>query len=188
MKKFTQLLEKKRSYSDYVEQKYDDPNKNIIYNYVLGLISGINDNLRKNDVKTDANIVQQLDDAFTSDLAEHNVVDVYRTVDWNYMKSVHKITKNNINDFIGKQLTNKGFMSTTSIKKSPWMDKWSDDECIMHIVSDNPINYIDVNKIFNENEIDSYYQHEILLPRNLTLEFMSYSEYENTIIFEMKIV
>ena len=187
MKTFTQLLEK-RSYSKFIEYKYDDPNKNIIYNYVLGLISGINDNLRSNDTKTDADIIKAMDDAFESNLAVNKKIDVYRTVTWDYMKNIYNISNINIEDAVGKKITNKGFMSTTSIKKSPWMDSWSDDECVMHITSDKNVKYIDVNKIFKKSEIDSYFQKEILLPRNMKLEIISVEPIDDTYMFNMKLL
>ena len=45
------------------------------------------------------------------------------------------------------------------------------DEVLLHITSNEKINYIDINSIFDSGEIDCYEQEEILLPRNFVVPF-----------------
>lgn len=174
----------KESYWDkYQTNTYQDLNKNVIYDYVTGSISGVNDNLRKNNIRGCKDVIDKLDKAFT----KKSKIDAYRTVDWDYMKNIYGVTKSNIDKFIGKTFINKGYMSTSKIKKSPWGD-WEDYELLLHITSNNPIPCVDVNNIFNKSEIDSYYQQELLLPRNLKLKMIDYNIEGDLYVLEMKII
>lgn len=167
------LLEK--NWDKYISLTYDDIIKNAIYDYVSGNTVGVNNDLRKNINRGSKNVLKILDNAFNSKYAKTGKLDVYRTVTWDYLQNVYKINKNNINNFIGKELTIKNYMSTCKKEKSPW-GSWTNDEVLLHITSNKKINYIDINSIFDSGEIDCYEQEEILLPRNLTLKIISYSD------------
>ena len=152
----------------YITNMYpDDPVKSAVYDYVAGYTTSVNTELRKG--KKWDNVTKSLDKAFV----DKEKLDIYRTVDWDYMNNIHGITKDNVNDKIGTEIINKGYMSTTHEYHSPWASRWTDGELILHIVSDKPYPYIDINKMFREDEIDCASQKEYLLPRNTKLEIIS---------------
>jgi hypothetical protein len=150
-----------------MENKYEDHIKNAIYNYVAGYTVGVNGDLRNNKEVKD--ITDELDKAFT----KKSKIDVYRTIELEYLQDIYNIDKDDINKVINKTLVNKGYMSTTSIFKSPWGNKWCSNDIILHITSKKEYPYIDVNSIFSKDEIDCYNQHEIILPRNTKLKVLS---------------
>lgn len=165
----TYIKEAKNNKNKLINHKYkDDEVKSALWDYVAGFTSTVNDDLRSG--KKWDEVTKYLDKAFTS----KQKLDVYRTVNWDYMKNIYGITQKNIQEKIGTILHNKGYMSTTSIFKSPWGNKWQNNELVMHIVSNNQYPCIDVNKVFSKTEIDCYDQNEILLPRDTELELISY--------------
>ena len=176
---------------DCINHKYpDDEVKSAIWDYVAGYTTDVNNLLRKGKAKQAKVVTDYLDQAFKDKMK----LDVYRTVDWDYFNNIHGITKENIDENIGKEITNKGYMSTTIEFKSPW-GTWDSNELVMHITSDKPYPYIDINKMFpNDDEIDCSSQKEILLPRDTTLKLVSYSietkkpfNKNGTYVLEMKL-
>lgn len=169
----------------YFTKKYDDPHKNALYNYVMGLTSTINNSLRKENPRfnrPNKEIIQGLDDMFNT-LGEEKIIDVYRTVDWGYLENVYGMTKENIDSFIGKSFTNKGYMSTAMEMTSPWGSRWSQDEVILHITSTKKVNCIEVEKYFSPDEIDCMDQKELLFPRNTQITLNSYTFQKRTFKF-----
>ena len=157
----------------YKNHKYTDEIKSAVFDYVGGYTSNVNDELRKNK-KVDE-ITKDLDEAFIK-YGESKNIELYRTVDWDYMKNIYGCSKDNIDDFISKEFNNKGYMSTSNEFHSPWGDTWKSYELLLHITSKKPITYIDINKLFpNDDEIDCEFQKEYLLQRNLTLLLTDYS-------------
>lgn len=144
----------------------DDPVKSAVYDYVAGLTTSINNMLRKN--QDYPKITSLLDKAFI----EATKINVYRTVDWDYMKNIHGITKENLQDKIGSTIINKGYMSTTSEYQSPWASRWLSDDLILHITSEKPYPFIDINSMFRDDEIDCTSQNEYLLPRNTKMRII----------------
>lgn len=175
--------------SRFLNHKYpNDEVKSAIWDYVAGYTTSVNGELRKN--RKWKEVTDYLDKGFS----DKKKLDVYRTVDWEYLKNMYSITKDNLDDKIGTILCNKGYMSTTSEFQSPWNKKWMNNEVVMHIISDDEYPCIDVNVIFDEKEIDCAFQKEIILPRDTKLEFISYSikkgdkfSKDGTYILEMKI-
>jgi hypothetical protein len=160
-----------RGWDEYQQNTYpDNLIKDAVYDYVSGCTSGVNDELRKGNIKGSKQVISKLDKAFIN----KEIINVYRTVDWDYMNNIYKCNKDNIDEFINKSFINKGYMSTSSILISPWGKQWSDYELILHIVSKKPYPCININKIFNPDEIDCEDQEEILLPRNTKLNLLSY--------------
>lgn len=185
MLKFENINESRKP-SDILQSRYDDPVKNIVWNYVAGYTTSINNLLRKN--RKDNIITELLDKAF-EEYGDSNITDFYRTVDWDYMNNIYGLNKENIDDFIDRTFINKGYMSTSSEFISPWGNKWQDYELVMHIHGDTE--YIDINKLFNADEIDCEDQNEILLPRNTRLKLESYkilNNKEKTYLLEMVII
>lgn len=188
MKKYSEFIAEK-NFAKYMNHKYADEVKSAVWDYVGGYTSSVNDELRKG--KNVPMITDLLDKAFT----ERRKIDVYRTVDWDYMKNMYGITKENIETKIGDVITNKGYMSTASVMSSPWADKWLGDELLLHITSDMPYPCIDVNDMFDPDEIDCEFQREILLPRNTSLRIIGTSvktggEFsdDGTVVIETKII
>ena len=160
---------KTKSYVSWQQYKYKDALKSALYDYVAGYTCGVNDLLRKN--KSDIVITDLLDNAIEryGDIGD---IEVYRTVDWNYMKNIYGMTPDNVNVFIGKELQNKGYMSTSSEFKSPWGKYWMEDNLVLHITGKTL--YVDINKVFpGADEIDCHDQNEYLLPRNTKLQLKS---------------
>lgn len=163
------LNETRRSYVELQQHRYKDDYKSALYDYVTGYTTGVNDILRKN--KNDLVITDLLDRSIEKYGNIANI-EVYRTVDWNYIKNMYGVTQDNITDFVGKTFMNKGYMSTSSVLKSPWGGYWMDDNLVLHITGKTL--YVDVNKIFpGDNEIDCKEQNEYLLPRGVQLKLKS---------------
>lgn len=153
-----------------VLQYYDDA-KNSLWNYVSGYTVGdINKDLRKGVMsKQLKGIVERIDS-----LMQLDEVMVYRTVDWNYMKNIYNITKDNINEKIGKMFTGKAYTSTTKKFKSVWGSRWTDNELCMEITSKGKIGCVDINSVLSSKDIDCAEQEEVLLQRNLKFTIDGY--------------
>lgn len=176
MKGILQYIIENKKLDKYITNTYpDDPIKSAVYDYVAGYTTNVNMILRKNEKWN--KVTDLLDKAFTK---QKEKIDVYRTVDWDYMNNIYGITKDNLDDFIGKEITNKAYMSTTHEFHSPWGNTWTSDELVLHIVSNKPYPYIDVNDMFTADEIDCEDQKEYLLPRNTTMKILSYEIKKNT--------
>ena len=181
---------KQNKLDKYITNRYpDDPVKSSLYDYVAGYTLQVNDELRKK--RRWDNVTKHLDSAFTN----KGIIDVYRTVDWEYMKNIYGITIDNIKDKIGTILHNRAYMSTTKIFQSPWGSSWTDGELILHITSKKEYPYIDVNNTLDVNDIDCASQEEYLLPRNTKLKIVSYKllkgrQYhkKGTYLIELKVV
>lgn len=179
------ILTESRNPEDIMQQQYDNPIKNTIWNYVAGYTTSINNILRAG--KTNI-LTKELDEAF-DEYGECDITNFYRTVDWDYMFNIYGLTKENIDDFIGKTFRNHGYMSTSSQRISPWGKRWNEWELLIHITGN--IQYIDINKLFNPEEIDCEDQNELLLPRNILLRLDSYKimrNKEKTYLLEMSII
>ena len=72
-------LNEQRKPSDIIQNQYEDPIKNAVWNYVAGYTTSINNLLRKHD--NDEIITKDMDDAFKV-YGESDITDFYRTVDW----------------------------------------------------------------------------------------------------------
>jgi len=178
-------LNESRNPEDIIQQQYDDPIKNAVWNYVAGYTTSVNNILRKD--KTNI-LTKELDEAF-NEYGESDITDFYRTVDWDYMKNIYGVTKENIREFIGKTFINKGYMSTSSEFQSPWGSKWNEWELVIHMHGDTQ--YININNIFDVDEIDCEDQNELLLPRNTRLKLESIKVMRNkekTYLLEMVII
>lgn len=188
MKSLSQYILEK-SWDKYQSDTYEDPIKNAIYDYVAGLTVGVNGDLRKGVSRGSKKVIKGLDDAFNSEYASEDKLNVYRTVDWDYFENVYGCTQDNIEEFVGKKFLNKGYMSTTKLFKSPWGSKWTDGELVLHITSKNKVKYLDINTIFNPEEIDCEEQEEILLGRNqeMTLTSYKFDKKKNVYILEMEL-
>ena len=153
-----------------VLQYYDDA-KNSLWNYVSGYTVGdINKDLRKGKMsKQLKEIVERIDS-----LMQLDEVKVYRTVDWDYMKNIYNITKDNSNEEIGKVFNAKAYTSTTREFKSVWGSSWSDNELCMEITSKGKIGCVDINSVLSSKDIDCAEQEEVLLQRNLNFTIDGY--------------
>lgn len=161
------ILEQK--FSRLMNHRYDDEVKSVIWDYVAGYITNVNDELRK--CRNPKEVTELLDKGFT----KKTKINLYRTVSWDYLKNIYGLTRENIKEHIGDVITNKGYMSASSEYRSPWDDKWTKDEVILHLTSDSQYPCIDVNEMFSESEIDCYFQKEIILPRDTKLRIDSVS-------------
>lgn len=169
----------------------DDPIKSALWDYVSGYTSDINNKLKKKHYNQVKDVCFLLDQAFV----EKQYIDVWRTVELSYLQYYYNINisdEQSVKDFVSDKprLINKGYMSTASIKESPWMSGWYDSQLLLHITSDFKYPCIDINKVFSEKEIDCSDQHEILLPRNTEIQITGYS-YEKLYhiwILEAKII
>lgn len=174
MKSLTSYINEHK-FDRFISNTYpDDPIKSAIYDYVSGYTTSINNELRNN--KNYATITDLIDAAFKSKkYSDSTLIDVYRTVDWDYMKNIHGITKENLQDMIGRIIVNKGYMSTSSEFISPWATTWQEDELILHITSDKPYPRIVINDILDPETIDCEDQNEWFLPRNTKLKIISFN-------------
>lgn len=157
------------------QNRYEDELKSAVWDYVAGYTTAINNILRKKRVikKGSEEVIDKLDRAFDV-LGTKTKIDVYRTIDWDYLFNIYGMTKDNIDDFIGKEFKNRGYMSTAEEFISPWSSGWLDEELVMHITSEYPYPNLNINTLFNADEIDCEDQKEILLPRDTTLILQSY--------------
>lgn len=182
MKQLSEYIVEK-NWDKYEEFMYDDPIKNAVWNYVAGYTTGVNNDLRAG-VKTGSKKVKQnLDKAFI----KKEMIDVYRVVDWDYMKNIYNITKDNIDDFIGTTITNKAYMSTSRKNTSVWGSTFESD-LYLHIVSKKPYLCIDINEVLPAEDIDCEDQEEILLPRDTSLKILSYTINKGIYTIETEIV
>lgn len=163
-------LNQKIDWNRYITKSYDDEYKSAVFDYVSGLTSNVNDYLRKGLYDVAKPVTSVLDNAFVTE----DMVDVYRTVEWQYMYNKYGMSPFNINDFIRKKFLNEGYMSTAEVMQSPWSEKWFNNELIMHITSSRPYKQIRINDMFTRDEIDCADQNEILLPRNTYMILESY--------------
>ena len=83
----------------YTKQMYDYPVKNAVWNYVAGYTTGVNNDLRAGKGGS-KNVKKYLDQAFVN----KQELDVYRVVDWDYMKNIYNITPETLDNFIGKTI------------------------------------------------------------------------------------
>lgn len=157
----------------YRSNKYNDIIKSAVYDYVSGLTTGINNELRSGK-KSSKTVIKELDLAFTSNYACKMKLNVFRVVDWDYLNNIYNITKYNIDDNLNKVFINKAYISTTKIKGSVW-GSFTKDEVLINIISDNTINAIDVNYVIPAEDIDCEEQQEVLLPRNMKFKILSYT-------------
>lgn len=142
--------------------------------YVKGYTTNVNDFLRSGKVLIDK---KEIDDAISGlDKCFKDKYDkeLYRTVDWSFLKNIFKITKQNLDKHIGDIIEDKGYMSSSKICSSPWGSGWMKDELVLVITSDKPIQCFDVNKNIDAKDIDCEEQEEVLLPRGTKLEIESY--------------
>lgn len=180
-----------KNIENYCNHRYsNDEIKSALWDYVAGYTTNINQVLRCFNVPDNIelvsdkiinlktkNVIQNIDNAFISSFSSKGNIDVYRTVDWIIMENRYGISKQNLDDMLGSIIEDSGYMSTSNKFISPWSGgkaKWLDTELILHITSNFPINYLDINKIFKSYEIDCEDQFEYLLPRNLKLQINSY--------------
>lgn len=148
---------------------YEDEVKSALYDYVAGYTTEVNNYLRGGLEKVCEPITSLLDQAFVT----KKKIDVYRTVDTDYFTNVHGFDVNDPQALVGTVITNKGYMSTSYELQSPWSGSWFEDDIILHITSDKPYPYIDINSVFDADEIDCEEQKEYLLPRNTKMEVVS---------------
>lgn len=179
------ILTESKNPEDIMQHQYEDPIKNSVWNYVAGYTSSVNNILRAG--KTNI-LTKELDEAFNI-YGDTDINEFYRTVDWDYMLNIYGVTKENIIDYIGHTFKNRGYMSTSSQRISPWGKRWNEWELLVHITGDTT--YIDINKLFTPDEIDCEEQNELLLPRNTLLRLDSYKimrNKEKTYLLEMSII
>lgn len=170
----TPILEK-RSLEEVTQ--YDDMALNSLWNYVSGYtVGGINKDLRKGVMsKQLKEIVGRIDS-----LMQMQKVKVYRTVDWDYMQNIYGITKENIDEMIGKTFVAKGYSSTSKIFGNVWASYWTPDtDLCMEITSKGKVGCIDINSLLPPEDIDCEEQEEILLQRNLNFAINSYELIDN---------
>ena len=180
------VLDESKRPEDIMQHQYEDPIKNAIWNYVIGYTTSINNILRNK--KQNEKITKDLDKAFDI-YGDSDITEFYRTVDWDYMLNIYGLTKENIDEYIGETFRNRGYMSTSSQRISPWGKRWNEWELLIHITGDTQ--YIDINKVFTPDEIDCEEQNELLLPRNTLLRLDSYKimrNKEKTYLLEMSII
>lgn len=157
--------------------QYDDMALNSLWNYVSGYtVGGINKDLRNGVMsKQLKEIVGRIDS-----LMRIQKVKVYRTVDWNYMQDIYGITKENIDEMIGKTFVAKGYSSTSKIFGNVWASYWTPDtDLCMEITSKGKVGCIDINSLLPPEDIDCEEQEEILLQRNLNFAINSYELIDN---------
>ena len=104
------------NYDTYLTNNYDCEIKNAIHNYVSGMVSGVNNELRDNK-NISKKVINLLDAAFKSKYATKKKIDVYLVVDWKYMKNIYGIDKNHLDLYIDNILESKNYISTT-VKKN----------------------------------------------------------------------
>lgn len=178
IKDLSTFISESRSSLSMQDRYADDPVRNAVWNYVAGYtMSEINGGLRKNTAgKSHRDAMALMDKAFTSKLK----LDVWRTVEWKYLNNIYGITKENIDDFVGKTVKNPAYTSTTRQKINVWNGRpdWSDEgimhEAVMHITSQRPVPCIVINDMFSNDEIDCSGQDEILLPSGLDFILTEY--------------
>lgn len=188
MKSLLDYINEKK-FDKFISHKYDDEVKSALWDYVGGFTSSVNDELRKGHNVPE--VTKYLDQVFMGRLAKG--AELYRTVDKDYLKNIYGITKQNIDSFVGSTITCKSYMSTSSEFISPWSSKWRDEEVILHITSTKTYPCIHVNKVFTRDEIDSWNQYEVLLPRDTKLKITGYkkmqgSRFDNNLFIEVQIV
>ena len=142
--------------------------------YVKGFTTNVNDFLRSGKVLISKKEIDEAISGLDSCFKDKYNKELYRTVDWNFMKNIFGITRKNIDKHIGDILEDKGYMSTSKVNASPWGGSWMKDELVLVIQSHSPIKCFDVNKNIDKKEIDCAEQEEILLPRNTKLEITKY--------------
>lgn len=149
-----------------------DDSKQAALDYVRGYTTNVNDFLRSGKVliskkEIDAAIAG-LDKCFKDKCSGT----LYRTVEWKFMQNVFGITKQSIDKHIGNIIEDKGYMSASKVRKSPWGGTWMKDELVLAIDADG-LSCFDVNKNFSKEDIDCAEQEEVLLPRGTKLKIIS---------------
>ena len=189
-------------FKKYCNHRYpDNAELSALWDYVAGYTTSLNDILRYYSIPDDISKVSNsvinetvkesitnLDNAFNSEFASTGIIDVFRTIDKEALEKAYGITEDNIDDYIGRVISDCGYMSTSSECISPWSGeaKWMDNEVVLHITSTIPMNYLDINKIFRNSEIDCNEQKEYLLQRNLKLEIKSYTCRSGVVKYDKK--
>ena len=153
--------------------------KKMLKLYVEGYITDINLRLRAGKTSNiqiydipQKEIIEKLDSAFDF-FGESTKLDVYRTVDVEYLKQYFGLDPHTTNpeQFINTSIINRGYVSTSYEFKSPY-NVWTKSDVIFHIKSKRKIKCININKILKG--IDCEYQKECLLPRDLKFNIVSY--------------
>lgn len=161
----------KRRILKYKTQKFDDPAKNAVWNYVAGYtVSELNKALRSGKKSKEIDAECGLIDSLMK--KSYNPV-LYRVVEWKYLQNIYNIRKDNIDDMLFGRFTAKGYTSTTMEHKNIW-GSFLKDDVFMEIASDKYVECIDVNRMFKRTEIDCWDQREILLRRNLDFTVTGY--------------
>lgn len=160
------IFASKPNWGDYLTNKFDDDVKSCVYDYVAGNTTAVNNYLRAGMMKEAEPITSIMDKAFNT----KKKMDVYRTVDIDYMKNVHGFDPKNPDMFISKVLVLDAYTSTSIVLQSPWGHHWMADDVIFHITSEKEIPYIDVNDMFDADDIDCEHQEEYILPRDIKIQ------------------
>jgi hypothetical protein len=187
MKNITEYI-CERDWDKFQSHYYEDPIKSAVYDYVSGLTVGVNNDLRKGLARGSKDVKKYLDLAFNDKkYVTKERLDVYRVVEWDYMTNIYGITHNNLDDHIGKVITNKGYMSTSRKSVSVW-GTMTESEMMFHITSKKPHPLIDINKVLPPEDIDCKDQEEILLPRETSRRIVSYRiKDDGTYLIEMEV-
>lgn len=155
----------KPDWSKLISHKYKDDVKSAVYDYVMGYTTSVNNYLRGGLDGVCEPVTTALDKAFKT----KGKIDVYRTTDNEYLKNIYGFDTSDPEKIVGTVITNKGYMSTTYDRQSPWSKYWSDNETVLHITSDKLVPYININNTLDADDIDCEDQNECLLPRNLSM-------------------
>ena len=86
------------------------------------------------------------------------------------------------------KIQNRGYLSTSAKRKSPWGNTWKPDEVVLHIYPLKEISVIDVNELFTSRDIDCVDQYEVILPRELEMSIKGYSVQDDTTFIEIEII
>ncbi len=156
----------------YETEKYEDPVKNAVWNYVAGYtVVELNKALRNGKKSKELDNMCSLID---SAMKRSNKGILYRVVEWEYLQNIYRIYKENIDDMLFGRFIAKGYTSTTKESQNIWGSSFSKNEVFMEISYDRPVNCIDINKMFKRNEIDCWDQKEMLLQRDLNFTITGY--------------
>lgn len=168
------------SYGGFVAEKlfrheafgFYDPVKNAVWNYVAGYtVTELNRALRQNRKSKELDEMCALMDS-AMEKSPKGVL--YRVVEWDYLRNIYDIYKDNLDDMLFGKFTAKAYTSATKKRKNIW-GSFCDAEAFIEIDCRKPVNGIDVNEMFNPSEIDCADQEEIILQRNLDFTITGYA-------------